>query len=176
VHFPRAALGWQRSHFRRISEARWTRGLALRTNKAPMHPYPSMGPPHTGAYTLTCSPPMRKPQFIQRQSKTKYPIRQMEAFIALGPSNVAVMIVIAIGLLAARHWLRHEPDYHQAALSGGSSSRSSRRGRRRPRLCRHRGLTRRNEAPRRLKTPSPQLCEIETPVAQNEKEGASRVL
>ena len=40
----------------------------------------------------------------------------MEAFIALGPSNVAVMIVIAIGLLAARHWFGYEPGYHQAAL------------------------------------------------------------
>jgi hypothetical protein len=40
----------------------------------------------------------------------------MEAFIALGPSNVAVMIFIAIGLLAAGHWSGYEPGYHQAAL------------------------------------------------------------
>jgi hypothetical protein len=38
-----------------------------------MHPYPSMAPPHTGAYTLICSPPVRKPQFIQRESKTRCP-------------------------------------------------------------------------------------------------------
>jgi hypothetical protein len=40
----------------------------------------------------------------------------MEAFIALGPSNVAVMIVIAIGFLAGGHWFGYEPGYHKAAL------------------------------------------------------------
>ena len=45
-----------------------------------------------------------------------FPIRQTEAFIALGPSNVAVMIAIAIGLLAAGHWFGYEPGHHQAAL------------------------------------------------------------